>query len=79
MRRSEIQQARKGQIEKYLALEKTILGNLLTYFPATWLNESPSARFRKFSSDAFYVDMVSDENYLTVHIELKKQGHESKK
>lgn len=75
MRRSEIQQARQGQIEKYLALERTILGNLLTYFPASWLNASPSARFRKFSSDAFYVDMVSDENYLTVHIELKKQGH----
>ena len=61
------------KVERYHEVEKTVLSNLLAYFPATWKNAGPAAWTREFANDTFTASMFADENNVSVLIRKVKK------
>jgi len=61
------------KVERFHEVEKTVLSNLLSYFPATWKNSAPAAEIREFANDTFTASMFTDENYVSVRITKVKK------
>ena len=73
---TETRTSQAASMEKYLAAEKTMVANLLAYFPATPENSAPAARVRKFSNDDFDAALLADIEGIHLVVIKKKRSEQ---